>query len=310
MSKLPILEGVIPSVATPLTEEGGVDETRLRGLVRFLLRAGVHGFLANGTMGGFAFLTSDDQIRAISVIVDEVRGAVPVIGNVAETGTRRTIHQLKQVERTGVTFISVLTPFYHPATQDQLIGFYKEVAAASSTRMLLYDNPGMTKNRILPETVEVIRTGIPNIIGIKESDGDPGNLKKLVALTRGEASFCVFAGNERLMLAGLQMGCAGSIAGLHNICPKLVVDLYRAHRAGNVEIAQDLQQNLDEVWHIFQYGNLWGGFDEGLRYLGLAKSVVGAPYSSKLTASEAERIRNIIDRFVGPGLGTGQPREG
>jgi hypothetical protein len=25
--------------------------------------AGVHGFLANGTMGGFAFLTSDDKIR-------------------------------------------------------------------------------------------------------------------------------------------------------------------------------------------------------------------------------------------------------
>lgn len=300
MSVQPILEGVIPSVATPLTDAGGLDESRLRRLVRFLLRAGVHGFLANGTMGGFAFLTSDDQVRAISVIVDEVQGAVPVIGNIAETSTRRAIHQLKQVERTGVTFISVLTPFYHPATQDQLIGFYKEVAAASSVRMLLYDNPVMTKNRILPETVEILRREIPNLIGIKESADDPVNLKNLVDLTRGESSFGVFPGSERLMLAGLQMGCAGSIAGLHNICPKLAVDLFRAHRAGDVEIARDLQQNLDEVWHIFKYGNVWGGFDESLRYLGLAKSVVGAPYSSKLTGPETERIHTIIDQLVGP----------
>jgi hypothetical protein len=38
MSVLPILEGVIPSVATSLTDASGVNESRLRRLVRFLLR--------------------------------------------------------------------------------------------------------------------------------------------------------------------------------------------------------------------------------------------------------------------------------
>lgn len=72
--------GVVPPIATPVTDHDHVDDAALRRLVRYLIKAGVHGILANGTMGGFAFLTDEEQIRAISIVVEEVNGIIPVMG--------------------------------------------------------------------------------------------------------------------------------------------------------------------------------------------------------------------------------------
>jgi 4-hydroxy-tetrahydrodipicolinate synthase len=301
MNKELALNGVIPSIATPLTDDGGVDERSLRRLVRHLLRAGVHGIFANGTMGGFTFLNNDDQVRAISIIADEVGDVVPVIGNVAETSTRRALHLFRDVANCGVRCVSFLTPFYLRADQSHLISFYTEVAAACELPVFLYDNPALTKNEITPETVVALTTNVQRIIGMKESTPDDSKLKKLVDLSRKAAqSFSVFSGNERLMLRGLELGCAGSIGGLYNICPSLAVALYTNYGDGNLDTARKLQCDLNQVWGLFEYGNVWGGFDEALRYLGLAERVSGSPYVSKLTPAEAEQIHVILDRFVRP----------
>ena len=71
--------GVVPPIGTPVTEDDRVDEPSLRRLARYVVDAGVNGILANGTMGGFAFLTDEEQIRAVSIVVSEVNGAVPVM---------------------------------------------------------------------------------------------------------------------------------------------------------------------------------------------------------------------------------------
>jgi len=285
-----------------LTDQDRVDEPSLRRLVRFLLSAGVHGILANGTMGGFAFLTDQEQIRAISIVVDEVHGAVPVIGCVAETSTSRAIPRALQVQKCGVTCLAVLLPFYFFAAQEHLIGYFSDIASAVELPILVYNNPVMTKNRILPETVATLRKRIPRIIGIKESDSDCVNLQNLLLLTSDE-EFSVLTGNECLSLVGLQIGCSGFIGGLHNICPHLAVKLYDAFCAGHLEIARDLQRVMSQAWRLFEYGKVWGGFDEALRYLKIAERVTGAPYLSKLSSREAGEVRRIIESFVKPSFG-------
>src|ERR1035437_4922507 len=266
MKKRLVLHGVVPPIATPLTDGDRVDEPGLRRLARFLLEPGIPGMLANGTMGGFAFLTDDEHIRAISIVVDEVNGGVPVVGCVAETSTSRAIRKALQIERCGVTCLAVLLPFYYFAVQEHLIAYFSDIAAAVDLPILVYDNPAMTKNRILPESVATLRRHIPQIVGIKESDHDCVNLQNLLDLTRDDKEFSVLTGNECLILVGLPMGCAGFIGGLHNICPHLAVALYDAFCAGDLEIARDLQRNMIQAWRLFQYGNVWGGFDEALRY--------------------------------------------
>jgi len=298
---MPKLTGVIPPIGTPILAGGRVDEAGLRRLTRYLMDAEVNGILANGTMGGFAFLSDEDQIRAVSIVVSEVNGAIPVMGCIGETSTNRAIRKAKQIANEGVAYLTVLPPYYFFATQENLLAFFSEVAAATDLPLFLYDNPMLTKNDIHPETVLQLREQIPHLAGIKESNQDCVNLQKLIELNAG-AEFSILTGSEFLILVGLQMGCDGFVGGLHNICPHMAVALYRTYRSGKMDRARELQRNLISTWELFRYGNIWGAFDEALRYLGIAESATGAPYISKLTPQETSGVHVIIDKFVKPYL--------
>jgi dihydrodipicolinate synthase/N-acetylneuraminate lyase len=297
------LAGVVPPIGTPVREHDAVDEPALRRLTRYLVDAGVHGILANGTMGGFAFLTDEEQVRAVSVVVSEVNGAIPVMGGVGETSTSRAIRKAKQISREGVTHITILSPFYFFATQEHLYAFFSEIAAAIDLPIFLYDNPVMTKNSIHPETVARLRQEVPQIVGIKESDQDCANLQKLIELNKDDG-FSILTGSEFLIVVGLQMGCDGFVGGLHNICPQTAVALYDAYRSGDLSAAHKLQRDLAAAWELFRYGNIWGAFDEALRYLGIAERATCAPYVSKLAPAEAAKVHAIIDHYVKPYLRT------
>lgn len=295
------LSGVVPPIGTPVNDHDQVDERSLRRLVRYLVDAGVNGILANGTMGGFAFLTDEEQIRAVSIVVSEVDGAVPVMGGIGETSTSRAIRKARQVAAEGVDHLTALPPFYFFATQEHLYAYFSEIAAAVDLPIFLYDNPVMTKNSIHPETVARLRESVPNIIGIKESNQDCLNLQRLLDLNRRD-DFSVLTGSEFLIVVGLQMGCDGFIGGLHNICPHMAVALYQAYREGDLERARALQRDLEATWQLFKFGNIWGAFDEALRHLGIAECATGAPYRSKLGAEDAREVRAIVDQYVKPYL--------
>src|ERR1041385_9571678 len=124
---MPKLTGVIPPIGTPILAGGRVDEAGLRRLTRYLMDAEVNGILANGTIAGFAFLSDEDQIRAVSIVVSEVNGAIPVMGCIGETSTNRAIRKAKQIANEGVAYLTVLPPYYFFATQENLLAFFSEV---------------------------------------------------------------------------------------------------------------------------------------------------------------------------------------
>lgn len=292
------LSGVIPPVGTPLADGDRVDEVGLRRLTRHLLDAGINGIFANGSMGGFAFMTDEEQIRAISIVMSEVNGEIPVMGGLGETSTSRAVRKAKGIAQEGVTYLTVLPPFYFPATQENLIAYFSEIAAAVDRPIFLYDNPASTKSPIQPETVFELRRQIPNIVGIKESNEDFDNLQRLLDLRVEDDTFSVLTGSELQILRGLQMGCDGLVGGLHNLCPQIAVALYRAFRSGDLQAAEQYQQDLAHLWGIFQCGGIWGAFDEALRYLGICARASGSPYVTQISEEDKAQIHWILKQYL------------
>jgi dihydrodipicolinate synthase/N-acetylneuraminate lyase len=297
------LAGVVTPIGTPVKSDDRVDELSLRRLARYLVDAGVNGILANGTMGGFAFLRDEEQVRAVSIVVSEVNGAIPVMGGIGETSTSRAIHKAKQIAAEGVDHLTILPPYYFFATQENLYAYFSDIAAAVDLPIFLYDNPAMTKNPIQPETVARLRESVPTIVGIKESNQDCVNLQRVISLNRSD-NFAILTGSEFLIVVGLQMGCDGFVGGLHNICPHIAVNLFKAYIRGDIDAARRYQSELEKTWQIFKYGNIWGAFDEALRHLGIAECATGAPYVSKLSREDARQIHTILDHYVKPYLMT------
>jgi 4-hydroxy-tetrahydrodipicolinate synthase len=288
------LRGVVVPVGTPLTDGDRVDVGGLRRLTAYLIDAGVHGLFANGSMSGFAFLTDDEQLRAIETVVAETNNRLPVMAGLGETSTSRAIPKAKAFARTGATYLSVLPPFYYFAQQDHLIAYFSEIASAVDLPVIIYDNPVISKNPIHPETIAELRRRIPNIVGVKESNQDCVNLQKLLQLTSGDPNFSVLTGSEFLILVGLQMGIHGCVGGLHNICPQLAVELYEAFERGDLHTAAQRQQALIDTWQIFNYGKIWGAFDEALRWLGICQRATGAPYITQLSEEERLKVHSIL----------------
>ena len=295
------LRGVIPPLATPLQGNNEVDEAGLRRMNRYLLGAGVDAIFANGTMGGFAFLTDDQQIRSVATTVEEVDKEVPVMAGLGETSTSRAVRMAKRLAAEGPDVLSLLPPFYYLATQDHLYAYFSELAAAVDLPIMLYDNPVLTKNAIHPETIARLAAEIPQLIGIKVAR-DQANLQSVLALTKSRPGFSVLTGHEFLIVAGLQMGCGGFVGGLHNICPHMAVGLWRAFQDGNIEQARKLQQDLIATWQLFRCGDIWGAFDEALRYLGLCGRATGAPYVTPISEAEKTKVHSILDQHVRPYL--------
>jgi 4-hydroxy-tetrahydrodipicolinate synthase len=285
-------------VGTPLAAGEELDEQGLRRLVRHVIAGGIHGILANGSMGGFAWLTDEARLRSIRVVVEEVNGAVPVLGGLGETGTRRAVQMARRIAAEGVQYLSVLAPFYFLANQEHLYAYFSEIASAVDLPIFLYDNPVLTKCPIAPETVAHLRQRIPNIVGIKESKEDCVNMQQLLYLMKDDSGFSILSGSEFLILTHLQMGCDGCVGGLHNVCPHLAVGLYKAFLAGDLARARKLQRDLIDAWQIFRYGNIWGAFDEALRYLGICQCATAAPYVKELTGEERAKVHAILDRIV------------
>lgn len=286
------LRGIIPPIGTPLLSDERVDETGLRRLVRYLLDADVHGLFVNGSMGGFALLRDDEQLRAIEIVIDEVKGLKPVMAGVADTGTRRTIERIKQVERLGPNYLVVLPPYYYRLTQDQAVRFFREVAQNASIPVFIYDNPvaigfGLSLDSIIQLSQE------PMIVGIKTSSPDSNFWMQLVASFRHRNDFTVLLGTELLAHIGLMIGADGIVGGLHNIAPRVAVALYKAVEIGDHAAVSDLVERLTKLWRIFEYGEIWGGFEAALQILGICEKATASPYSS-LRPNEKAEIEAII----------------
>jgi 4-hydroxy-tetrahydrodipicolinate synthase len=250
-------------------------------------------------MGGFAFMTDSEQLRAIDTVMDEVQGKLPVMAGLGETSTSRAVPRAREMARTGVQFLSVLPPFYFFASQEHLYAYFSEIASVVDVPIVLYDNPVLTKNPLPPETIAELHRRIPNIVGVKESNQDCVNLQRLLALTRHDQQFSVLTGSEFLILVGLQMGVHGCVGGLHNICPRIVTDLYEAFQRGDISTAQQRQTELIELWQIFNYGKIWGAFDEALRWLGICERATGAPYVTNLSDEERSKVHDILAKYLG-----------
>jgi 4-hydroxy-tetrahydrodipicolinate synthase len=286
------LKGIIPPIGTPITSDERVDEPAMRRLVNYLINNGVNGIFVNGSMGIFALLTDKEQSRAVEIVVDEVDRRVPVLAGIADTGTRRVIERAKHLQALGADYFTALSPFYFLLSQESGTRFFREVAQAVEKPLFVYNNPVLTKFNLSVESI-IELSKEPNIVGLKDSSQDCNRWTQLAGAFQDRDDFSVLVGTELLMPAAFIIGIDGVVGGAHNVAPVFAVELYKAVLDKNFSPAFEMSARLGKVCGIFEYGEIWGGFEAALRYLGIAERVVASPYKSA-NQEEQEKVAAIL----------------
>ena len=237
------IKGIIPAIVTPMNSDETINEQELRNQVNSQIEAGVHWIFPFGTNGEAYILSEDEKVRILEIVVEETKGRVPVYAGTGCISTKDTIRLSKKAKEIGADILSIITPSFAAASQEELYQHFKAVAEAVDMPIVLYNIPARTGNAIAPDTVKRL-SKIENIIGVKDSSGNFDNILQYIEVTRDREDFKVLSGNDSLILWTLLAGGAGGIAGCANVYPEVMVSIYENFMDDKVEQARVAQDSI------------------------------------------------------------------
>ena len=158
--------------------------------------------------------------------------------------TRHTIEMSKDMAAAGADVVLVITPNYFKAKMsgEAFFNHFKAVADESPVPVVLYNVPANTGVDMGWDVAAKLAKH-PNIIGMKESNGDVTKIGRLVYETRNE-NFEVMAGSAGFLLGSLNVGAVGGVSALANVLPNEVAQLQELFESGEHEKARELQHRL------------------------------------------------------------------
>jgi 4-hydroxy-tetrahydrodipicolinate synthase len=241
------IKGIIPPIVTPISGDERLDEAALRNHIDWMISGGINGILAFGSNGEFYMLEEDEMEHMLKVIIDQVKGRLPVYMGVGAIRTSKCVRLARLGVAMGVQGVSVLQPMFLKPTEDELYDHFAAIAAAvPGVPVLLYNNPGRAGYPIPQAVVEKLAHEIPNMAGMKDSSGDMTETMEYIRRNR-DVGFKVLVGRDTLIFSGLSVGAVGAVCSTANYMPSLVCSVYNFFAAGKINEALEAQYRLNPV---------------------------------------------------------------
>ena len=173
-----------------------------------------------------------------------MNGKIPVIVGAGSNCTQTQLEKSRKYHDLGADGLLLITPYYNKANDEGMYRHFATVADAIDTPVILYNVPGRTGCSISPACCARLAKH-PNIAGIKEASGNISYTAKIARLLSDD--FCMFSGNDDMIVPVMSLGGCGVISVWANICPKECHDLVAAFAAGDVATARAMQLRYLEL---------------------------------------------------------------
>ena len=240
-------KGVFPAVTTQVREDLSLDLADTQRVVDDLVRDGVTGVIALGTVGENNSLDFDEKVSVLSAIVEAVAGRVPVITGVSEYDTRRAVRYAQAAESAGADGLMLLPPMVYVPKPAELARHFRGVAEQTGLPIMLYNNPPAYRTSITGEVLQSL-VDVKNIVAVKESAPDT---RRFTDLTNQFGDrFVLFAGLDDVALEGLYLGARGWVSGLTNAFLRESVELVAAFERGDHAKAMEIYRWFMPLLHL------------------------------------------------------------
>jgi 4-hydroxy-tetrahydrodipicolinate synthase len=234
-SRLP--DGVFTVAPTPFGPDGELDLASLERLIGFLAERGVTGLLVLGVLGEAPKLLPDER-RAVIETAVAAAGAMPVVVGVTHPSTAGARALAAVAERAGAAAVLVAPPFLgRAAVDDVLVAHFRDIADSTSLEVVLQDHPASSGVTLPVELVARIAAEVPSVRSVKlEDPPTPPKVERLLRLAPPGVK--VYGGlGGVFLLEELGRGANGTMTGF--AFPELLLEVYRAHTAGDRVAAED-----------------------------------------------------------------------
>ena len=237
-------KGVYLITVTPFTDAGALDLPSTDRMVDFCLEAGVTGLTVLGIMGEATKLTAEESRTYVKQVLARVAGRVPVVVGASAAGFAPMKELTQSVMDLGASGVMVAPP---PTvkTDDQIVSYFDMVCETLGPDVpwVLQDHPVSTGVQMSASVILRIIKNSPTCVMLKHEDcpglakmsayraaSDKGDAKRISILTGN--------GGGLFLPEELSRGADGAMTGF--AYPEMMVDVVRAHAAGDVERAHDV----------------------------------------------------------------------
>lgn len=295
------IKGIIPPIVTPMNDDESINVAELRNQVNRMIEGGVHALFPFGTNGEGYILNGKEKQLVLETVIEETNGRVPVYAGTGCISTKETIEQCKMAQAAGADILSLITPSFAAASQNELYEHYKTIAAAVDMPIVLYNIPARTGNAIAPATVGKLAQ-IENIVGAKDSSGNFSNILGYIdAGKKADPDFAMLSGNDQLIIWTLLAGGVGGIAGCANVYPHTMASIYDLYMEGKIEEAKAANESIASFRACFKYGNPNTIVKTAVALLGYPVGKCRAPFN-QVPEEGIEAIKKVLKENADKGM--------
>jgi dihydrodipicolinate synthase/N-acetylneuraminate lyase len=231
------LNGILPIVPTPFTEEGAIDMTALAGLLEFATGAGVCGVCLPAYASEFYKLRDEERRELACRAIAILSGRLPVVAQVNHVSTTYVADTARDLEGAGAAAISVAVPRMFALPERDLLRYFDRILSAISIPLIIQDfNPGGAT--ISLDFVKSLHAQHRHFRYLKlEEPMMSARVRSILAATGGEVGV-IDGWGGMYMLELIDAGICGVMPGL--AISDLLQIVWERARGGNKDAAYEI----------------------------------------------------------------------
>jgi 4-hydroxy-tetrahydrodipicolinate synthase len=268
-----------------------VDDAALARLVEWQVESGVDFLVPCGSTGEASTLSEAETLRVAEIVASTAAGHVPVFAGCTHNATAEAVTRAKKMAKVpGLTGILTANPYYNRPSQEGQYQHFRAIAEAVELPVLLYNIPSRTGVNLEPATVLRLAE-VANIVGVKESSGNLGQITELIA--QAPRGFAVLAGDDGLALPVIALGGAGLVSVASNAIPTQMARLVRAAMTGDWATARALNAQYLRLMQAHFAEPSPGPVKAVMAMLGLLEERLRLPMLP-VTAATRQRLESLL----------------
>lgn len=293
-------EGIYPAMLTPFDDDGRVNEIELRRYVDWLIERNLHGLFPVSSVGESIHMSFDEKVRTMEIVVDQNAGRLPVTPGVSSSNPKEAARLAEIAQELGCQAVVAAPPYYFTVSDEVMEKYYENISDAVDIGVILYNIPLFTQ----PMNYDVVKrlSRRENIVGMKDSSGsmvDFMHFMDKVRIAEGRLNFLV--GREENLFAAMCVEAKGSMTGSAGIIPEIMVAIYDAFIAGDMNRSLELQRIIPNLVRAMFAVQFPLGFKAALEMRGFDMGAAWQPLSNAEVYhynTVKSRIRMILEPII------------
>lgn len=284
-------EGIYTPAITPLKADGAIDQAAFAEVLEYLVAEGVHGIIIAGSTGEYYAHTTEERMQLATLAKEVIGTRTQLAIGTGAIRTEEAVGYARLAKEIKADAILVGTPPYALPTEQENAAHALAIDQAAGLPVMLYNYPGRMGMSMGREFFRIVSQASKNIVAIKESSGQTGQLHMLarefphIGLSCGwdDQALEFFAWGARSWV------CAGS-----NFLPREHIALYQACAVDkDFDKGRRIMAAMLPLMDFLEGGKFVQSIKHGCALAGLRPGGVRAPLQG-LEAGEQQALQAVV----------------